>query len=231
MTYQYILTLFLVTVVSSACAGDDTTLKSDKDKVSYTIGYQIGQSMKRDGLEIETSIVKKAMDDVINDKQPALSAQEMQAAMLAQRERQQKQQQAKAETNLKAGTAFLAKNKKKKGVTVLPSGLQYKILKKGEGVKPKPTDTVSVHYRGTLISGEEFDSSYKRGEPATFRTNGVIKGWQEALQLMSTGSKWQIFVPAELGYGNRGTGADIGPNATLIFEIELLEIQSAGGTG
>jgi FKBP-type peptidyl-prolyl cis-trans isomerase FklB len=238
MTHQSILTFLLVTVVSSACAGDDATLKSDKDKISYTIGYQIGQSMKRDGLEIETSVVKKAMDDAMNDKQPALSTQEMQAAMLAQRERQQKQRerqqkqrQAKAETNLKAGNAFLDKNKKKKGVIALPSGLQYRILKKGNGGKPKPTDTVSVHYRGTLINGEEFDSSYKRGEPATFRANGVIKGWQEALQLMPTGSKWQIFVPAELGYGSHGAGASIGPNATLIFEIELLEIQSAGGTG
>ena len=129
------------------------------------------------------------------------------------------------ELNKKEGVEFLAANKSKEGVVILPSGLQYKILTEGTGPKPTASDTVVCNYRGTLISGAEFDSSYKRGQPASFPVNGVIKGWTEALQLMPVGSKWQLFVPAELGYGDRGAGADIGPGATLIFEVELLSIQ------
>jgi FKBP-type peptidyl-prolyl cis-trans isomerase FklB len=129
------------------------------------------------------------------------------------------------ETNKKQGDAFLAANKGKEGVVTLPSGLQYKILSAGTGPKPATSDSVVCNYRGTLIDGTEFDSSYKRGQPATFPVGGVIKGWTEALQLMPVGSKWQLFVPSELAYGERGTGADIGPNAVLIFEVELLSIQ------
>ncbi len=129
------------------------------------------------------------------------------------------------EKNKKEGEAFLAGNKKKEGVVTLPSGLQYKIIKDGSGAKPKPTDTVSVNYRGALIDGTEFDSSYKRGEPASFKVTGVIPGWTEALQLMKAGSKWQLFIPSNLAYGERGTGRDIAPNATLIFDVELLSIQ------
>jgi FKBP-type peptidyl-prolyl cis-trans isomerase len=128
--------------------------------------------------------------------------------------------------NKKAGEDFLAQNKTKEGVVALPDGLQYKILKAGNGPKPAPTDSVVCNYRGTLLDGTEFDSSYKRGQPATFPVSGVIKGWTEAVQLMPVGSKWQLFIPAELAYGNRGAGADIGPNATLIFEVELLSIQN-----
>jgi FKBP-type peptidyl-prolyl cis-trans isomerase len=130
------------------------------------------------------------------------------------------------EMNKKEGVEFLTANKSKEGVVMLPSGLQYKILTAGSGPKPTASDTVVCNYRGTLISGAEFDSSYKRGQPASFPVNGVIKGWTEALQLMPVGSKWQLFVPSELGYGDRGAGADIGPGATLIFEVELLSIQS-----
>ena len=128
-------------------------------------------------------------------------------------------------SNKKEGEDFLAANKSKEGVVTLPSGLQYKVLKEGTGPKPSPTDSVVCNYRGTLINGTEFDSSYKRGQPATFPVNGVIKGWTEALQLMPVGSKWQLFIPPDLAYGQRGAGADIGPNATLIFEVELLSIQ------
>jgi FKBP-type peptidyl-prolyl cis-trans isomerase FklB len=141
------------------------------------------------------------------------------------RSKQQEKMKVAGEMSKKEGVAFLAANKTKEGVVILPSGLQYKILTAGTGPKPTASDTVVCNYRGTLISGTEFDSSYKRGQPASFPVNGVIKGWTEALQLMPVGSKWQLFVPAELGYGDRGTGADIGPGATLIFEVELLSIQ------
>jgi len=130
-----------------------------------------------------------------------------------------------ADKNQKEGEVFLAENKKKKGVITLPSGLQYQVIKEGTGKIPKATDTVTTHYRGTLIDGTEFDSSYKRGEPASFPVNGVIKGWTEALQLMKVGSKWQLFIPSNLAYGPQGAGQAIGPNATLIFEIELLSIK------
>ena len=141
------------------------------------------------------------------------------------RSKQQEKMKVAGEMNKKEGVEFLAANKTKEGVVILPSGLQYKILTAGTGPKPTASDTVVCNYRGTLISGAEFDSSYKRGQPASFPVNGVIKGWTEALQLMPVGSKWQLFVPAELGYGDRGAGADIGPGATLIFEVELLSIQ------
>ena len=140
------------------------------------------------------------------------------------RERMEAKRKQDTETNKKEGDTFLAANKAKPGVTTLPSGLQYKVLKEGTGPKPTPTDTVECNYRGTLIDGKEFDSSYKRGEPATFPVTGVIKGWTEALQLMPVGSKWQLVLPPDLAYGERGAGADIGPNATLVFEVELLSI-------
>jgi FKBP-type peptidyl-prolyl cis-trans isomerase len=142
------------------------------------------------------------------------------------RARQEVAMQEAGEINKKAGDDFLAQNKTKEGVVALPDGLQYKILKEGNGPKPAATDSVVCNYRGSLIDGTEFDSSYKRGQPATFPVNGVIKGWTEAVQLMPVGSKWQLFVPADLAYGNRGAGPDIGPNATLIFEVELLSIQN-----
>jgi len=142
------------------------------------------------------------------------------------RKKQEEKAQQAGEANQKEGEAFLAANKSKPGVVTLPSGLQYKILKEGTGPKPTATDSVVCNYQGTLINGTEFDNSYKRGEPATFPVNGVIKGWTEALQLMPVGSKWQLFVPADLAYGPRGAGADIGPNSTLIFEVELLSIKA-----
>jgi FKBP-type peptidyl-prolyl cis-trans isomerase FklB len=142
------------------------------------------------------------------------------------REKQQAKMQVAGDANKKEGEAFLADNKSKEGVVALPSGLQYKVLKEGNGPKPTATDSVVCNYRGTLINGTEFDSSTKHGGPATFPVNGVIKGWTEALQLMPVGSKWQLFVPSDLAYAERGAGADIGPNATLIFEVELVSIQN-----
>ena len=144
------------------------------------------------------------------------------------RKKQEEKMKLAGDANQKEGAAFLAANKTKEGVVTTSSGLQYKVLKQGDGPKPTATDSVVCNYKGTLINGTEFDSSYKRGQPATFPVNGVIKGWTEALQLMPTGSKWQLFVPADLAYGARGAGQDIGPNATLIFEVELLSIQAKG---
>ncbi|MGB2603730.1 MAG: FKBP-type peptidyl-prolyl cis-trans isomerase, partial [Candidatus Sulfotelmatobacter sp.] len=159
---------------------------------------------------------------LLTDDEAQAALTEMQNDM---RKKQQEKQQVAGAANKKEGEAFLAGNKGKEGVVALPSGLQYKIIKSGTGPKPAATDSVFCNYRGTLIDGKEFDSSYKRGQPATFPVNGVIKGWTEALQLMPVGSKWQLFIPADLAYGDRGAGPDIGPDATLIFEVELVSIQ------
>jgi FKBP-type peptidyl-prolyl cis-trans isomerase FklB len=169
------------------------------------------------------------MKDGFSGGKPLLTEQEVQETVATfQKEMMAKQEElAKklGEKNKEEGEAFLAENKKKEGVKVLPSGLQYKVVKAGTGGKPKLTDTVTTHYRGTLIDGTEFDSSYRRGQPVSFPVAGVIPGWTEALQLMEEGSKWQLFIPPNLAYGERGAGRDIGPNATLIFEIELISIQ------
>ena len=189
----------------------------------------IGQSMKRDSLDIDPNIVARGLKDAVTGAKPLMTDEEIKTVMTAFRAEMSKKKQAEAqhagEANKQAGQQFLAANKTKEGVVTLPSGLQYKILKEGTGPKPTATDTVVCNYRGTLIDGTEFDSSYKRGEPATFPVGQVIKGWTEALQLMPVGSKWQLFIPSDLAYGERSPGAEIGPNSTLIFEIDLLSIQ------
>ena len=169
--------------------------------------------------------MSQAIEDVLSGSKLKLSTEDMQAAIEEFQKKQMKEMNAQAEKNKKAGEEFLAANKKKEGIHVTESGLQYKIIKKGSGKKPKATDTVEVHYKGTLINGEVFDSSYGRGEPTTFPVNRVIKGWQEALTLMSEGSKWEIYVPSDLAYGEKGAGGKIGPNETLIFEVELLKVK------
>ena len=207
------------------------TLKTQKEKISYAIGMNIGTGMHRQSLQIDPNILVRGLKDALAGGKTLMTDEEAKAVMTQlqnemRKAQQEKMQQAGA-ANKKEGEAFLEANKTKEGVKVLPSGLQYKILKEGAGPKPTATDTVVCNYRGTLIDGKEFDSSYKRGEPATFPVNGVIKGWTEALQLMSVGSKWQLFLPSDLAYGDRGAGADIGPDATLIFEVELMSIQQA----
>jgi len=206
------------------------TLKDNKDKVSYSIGLNIGKSMKQEGLDINPDALAAAMKDVFAGAKPQLTDEEVQAVMQEfQKEmmaKRMKGQQEGLTKNKAEGEKFLADNKKKEGIKTTASGLQYKVIKDGTGKTPKATDTVSTHYRGTLISGKEFDSSYKRGEPAEFPVNGVIKGWTEALQLMKEGAKWQLFIPSELAYGERGAGQDIGPNSTLIFDIELLSVKA-----
>jgi FKBP-type peptidyl-prolyl cis-trans isomerase FklB len=207
------------------------TLKTQKEKISYAIGMNIGTGMHRQSLQIDPNILLRGLKDALAGGKTLMTDEEAKAVMTQlqndmRKAQQEKMQQAGA-ANKKEGDTFLEANKAKEGVKVLPSGLQYKILKEGTGPKPTASDTVVCNYRGTLIDGKEFDSSYKRGEPATFPVNGVIKGWTEALQLMPVGSKWQLFLPADLAYGDRGAGADIGPDATLIFEVELMSIQPA----
>jgi len=205
-------------------------LKSDKDKVSYAIGVNIGKSMRKDTVDVDPAIFSRGMKDALAGGKLLLTDDEIKATLTKLqtelRARQEVAMQKAGDINKKAGDDFLAQNKTKEGVVALPDGLQYKVLKQGNGPKPTATDSVVCNYRGTLLDGTEFDSSYKRGQPATFPVNGVIKGWTEAVQLMPVGSKWQLFIPADLAYGNRGAGADIGPNATLIFEVELLSIQN-----
>jgi FKBP-type peptidyl-prolyl cis-trans isomerase len=206
------------------------TLKTPKDKLSYALGMNLGTNLHKETIEVDPAIVLRGLRDALAAGKTLLTEDEARAALTQLqtevRGKQQEKMKVAGEMNKKEGVEFLAANKSKEGVVVLPSGLQYKVLAAGTGPKPTATDSVVCNYRGTLISGAEFDSSYKRGQPATFPVNGVIKGWTEALQLMPVGSKWQLFVPSELGYGDRGAGADIGPGATLIFEVELLSIQS-----
>jgi FKBP-type peptidyl-prolyl cis-trans isomerase FklB len=202
-------------------------LKTDKQKFSYTAGYQIGQNLKRQNLDLDSKTFSQGVQDAITNAKPRLKPEEMQAAVQAQQKKDMDKQAAVAKKNLDAGQAFLEANKKKDGVVTLPSGLQYKVVTEGKGKQPKSTDTVVAHYRGTLINGTEFDSSYQRNEPATFPVGGVIKGWQEALPLMKEGSKWQVYIPSDLAYGPRGAGAGIGPNEVLVFDIELLSVKEA----
>jgi FKBP-type peptidyl-prolyl cis-trans isomerase len=205
------------------------TLTTQKDKVSYAVGMSMAKTLQRDSLEVEPDILVKGLKDVLAGNKPLLTDEQAGATLAALQEEMRAKQQEKAQqaglSNKKEGDDFLAANKGKEGVVTLPSGLQYKILTQGTGPKPTASDSVVCNYRGKLINGTEFDSSYKRGQPATFPVGGVIKGWTEALQLMPVGSKWQLFVPSDLAYGARGAGQDIGPNATLIFEVELISIQ------
>jgi len=205
------------------------TLETQKQKVSYSIGLDIGSNFKQGGIDIDQEALARGIKDAIADSTRLLTPAQIQETMQKfQQEMMAKQSEKTTMTgdkNKTAGEAFLAENAKKEGVVTLPSGLQYKIIKAGNGPKPKPTDEVTTHYRGTLIDGTEFDSSYKRGEPTSFPVDGMIAGWTEALQLMPVGSKWQLFIPSNLAYGPRGAGGDVGPNATLIFDIELLAIK------
>ncbi len=222
-----------ICLLASVCWADEqATLKDQKDRESYSLGYQFGQSLKQQGLDIDLDVYTAAIRDALGPKKPLMSQDEirltiseLQKRVMAARQNELKE---KAEKNFIEGKAFLEKNREKEGVKTLPDGLQYKVLAEGPGNTPKATDTVQVNYRGTFIDGTEFDSSYKRGQPATFQVDGVIKGWTETLQLMKVGSKWQLFIPPYLAYGERGMGR-IPPNSTLIFEIELLSI--GDGTG
>lgn len=223
--------LVVLLLATPAVAEKKVELKTAKDKLSYSIGFDMGSSLKRNGIEVDPRILTKAIQDVLLGGKPLMTEQEMRDSIMAlQKEmaaKQQEQAKGMGDKNMKEGEAFLTENKKKEGVTVLPSGLQYVVLAEGKGNRPKATDTVTVQYRGTLIDGTEFDSSYKRGQPATFALNQVIKGWTEGVQLIKEGGKIRLFVPSELAYGDRGAGAQIGPNAALIFEVELISVGQA----
>jgi FKBP-type peptidyl-prolyl cis-trans isomerase len=205
-------------------------LKTQKDKFSYALGMNLGANLHKQSVPVDPNLMARGLKDALAGGKTLLTEEEARAVITAvqndMREKQQAKMQAAGGANKKEGEAFLADNKSKEGVIALPSGLQYKVLKEGNGPKPTATDSVVCNYRGTLINGTEFDSSTKHGGPATFPVNGVIKGWTEALQLMPVGSKWQLFVPSDLAYAERGAGGDIGPNATLIFEVELVSIQN-----
>lgn len=213
-------------LVTQASAGEPPALKTQKDKVSYGIGVDVARNFTRLGIEIDQDALIKGLKDGLSGEKLLMTESDLRATMNAYqvelRGRMMQAMQAAAVENKKKGDAFLSENKTKEGVVTLPSGLQYKILKAGNGNKPSEADTVECNYRGTLIDGTEFDSSYWTGKPATFKVTGVIPGWTEALKLMPVGSKWQVFIPSQLAYGERGAGRDIGPNATLIFELELL---------
>lgn len=223
--------IFLAASLAATGVAAETALKTDKEKLSYSLGAQIGQDIKRNELEIDVDTFARAMRDAVSGAKPAMTDEEirttMQAFQQTMRQKAMAKMQEMGETNKKASDAFLANNKTKPGVKTLPSGIQYQVIAMGKGKKPTQKDQVVAHYTGTLIDGTEFDSSVKRGEPATFPLNGVIKGWQEVLPLMPVGSKWKVWIPPELGYGPRGAGQQIGPNQALIFDIELLKIKKA----
>jgi FKBP-type peptidyl-prolyl cis-trans isomerase FklB len=217
------------TPAANSTAPGRTALTTDKEKDSYAVGLNIGRSLKKQPVDIDTPSLLRGVKDALAGSTPLLTDAEIDAALKQLSSQVQAKQDAEmakmGEANMKEGEDFLAANKTKDGVVTLPSGLQYKIVTAGTGAKPTAKDTVVCNYRGTFINGTEFDSSYKRGQPASFPVGGVIKGWTEALQLMPVGSKWQLFVPPDLAYGQRGAGGAIGPNQTLIFDVELISIK------
>lgn len=229
--FSVILAVFLISTVACQSKVEKKDLKTFKDSVSYAIGYDIGSNFRNQEIDVELDMVKKGIERGLTDTSAAaaiFTKEELQQIFGVLQQKMMEKQQSKmdgvAKKNKDVEDKFLAENSKKPGVVTLPSGLQYKVIKAGNGVSPKATDKVTVHYRGTLINGQEFDSSIGRGEPVTFPVNGVIPGWTEALQLMKVGDKWELYIPSALAYGNRGAGQMIEPGATLIFEVELLGI-------
>jgi len=224
-----IIAAVLVLSLSSVCWSEEkTNLKDQKARDSYSLGYEFGGNLKRQEIELDREVLLRAVQDALDNKNPGLSREEIRDTILKLRQKtmvmQDRRFRERAAKNLAEGKAFRAKNETKEGVKVLPSGLQYKIISEGTGTSPNETDAVTVNYRGTFIDGSEFDSSYGRSEPATMNMIGVIPGWKEALPLMKTGSKWQIFLPPELGYGARQYGR-IPANSALIFELELIAVK------
>jgi FKBP-type peptidyl-prolyl cis-trans isomerase FklB len=222
MKLRVTVVLGILFLVSQVNAQEKPVLKNQKEKVSYSIGLNIGRNLgsdlKKQSIDIDPNSLARGIQDALSGANPLLSNEEIQETMVAL-------QKEMAEKHKQQGDAFLSENKKKEGVKTLPSGLQYKVIKAGTGKKPKLNETVTVNYRGTLIDGTEFDSSFRRGQPVAFPVSGVIPGWTEAFPLMEEGAKWQLFIPPNLAYGERGAGGLIGPNATLIFEVELISVQ------
>ena len=226
---RFIISFALLSLAGSVFGQDKSTpLKDSKDKVSYSIGLNIGFNLKKQNVSINPDTFVLGLKDALAGK-PQMTDEQVKETMTAFEKEMIDKQKAAGGKNGAEGEKFLAENKKKEGVKTTASGLQYKVVKEGTGAQPKEKDTVMANYRGTLIDGTEFDSSYTRGQPATFPVSGVIKGWTEALQTMKVGSKYQLFIPANLAYGERAIGPDIGPNSTLIFEVELLDVKPAAG--
>lgn len=241
MRNKFVVTMLCLAITAgTAAAAEKTEFKTKKEKTSYAVGYNMGLGLKRSleaqSIEVDLEVIKQGVADAFAGTPPLVQEQEIRDILTelqkdyeAKRKealaKQQEKMKEMGEKNKKEGDAFLKENAKKSGIKVLPSGLQYKILSEGKGKKPSPSDTVTVNYKGMLIDGTEFDSSYKRGQPATFGLNQVIKGWTEGIPLIKEGGKIQLFIPPDLGYGDRGAGQLIGPNAVLIFEVELLSTQ------
>jgi FKBP-type peptidyl-prolyl cis-trans isomerase FklB len=224
-----LIVVFSLGLFVNLCLSEEESPASDpKYKDSYSLGYQFGDNLKKQKVEINTEVMIQAIHDALAGKEPQLSQEQMRTTLSDMRQKvmaaQQKAMAEQGAKNLAEGKVFLAENAKKEGVVTLPSGLQYKVLKDGTGKTPQATDSVTVHYRGTLMDGTEFDSSYSRNNPSTFKVSAVIAGWTEALQLMKEGAKWQLFIPADLAYKERGMPPRIAPNSPLIFEVELISV-------
>lgn len=217
--------LLCVTMFSLSVPVHSQELESQTERFSYTMGYQMGLSLQRPGMDLDEDVLVQALRDALGGVEPKLSRNEMDAAIAEQRAKLENRRQEKAGANLARGEAFLEENRQRDEVTETESGLQYEVLSEGDGAQPAATDTVLVHYEGSLLDGSVFDSSYERNNPATLPLDGVIKGWQEGLRLMKEGAKYKFYIPAHLAYGESGAGERIGPNEALIFEVELLEIQ------
>ncbi len=209
----------------AAAPANDAKLATAEQKVSYGFGLQMGSNLKEMPFDLDVEAVLAGIRDIIADKQPRISQEDLQMAMAEVQQKVMTKATAQGESNRVAGEKFLAENGKKEGIKTTASGLQYQVIEEGKGATPTAEDTITAHYKGTLLDGSTFDSSYDRGEPATFPVSGVIKGWTEALQLMKVGSKYRLFIPANLAYGERPAGRKIGPNSTLIFDIHLLAIE------
>ncbi len=229
MRYVVVMAIGLAVVSVAGFGQKKTALKTQKQKASYGIGMDIGKNFKEQFPDVDVDAMVRGFRDALAGAKPAIAQSELDSVMAVFQQEMMQRRSAKtaAESakNLQEGETFCAENKGKPGVITLPSGLQYKVIKEGTGPKPTPKDTVVCNYRGTLVNGKEFDSSYKRGQPAEFVLGQVIPGWIEALQMMPVGSKWELYIPANLAYGERSMGADIGPNSTLVFEVELLGIK------
>lgn len=235
MYLRVVVSVIMLAMFAAGCTAEEKAAKPEmkldtaKNKISYTIGVNIGQDFKMQKMDIDPEILLEGLKDSMAGKELKMSEEEMVAEIQAYQQEMQAKMAAEMEQaatkNKEEGEAFLADNATKEGVVVTESGLQYKVVEAGEGDSPGPNDVATVHYRGTLIDGTQFDSSYDRGQPATFPVGGVIAGWTEALQLMKPGAKYQLFIPSELAYGPRGAGQDIGPNAVLKFDVELISVE------
>jgi len=225
MKSKWILTLFgIVLMASQVNAKQTLTLKNEREKMSYIMGMDIGENIRRQAIDVDPDIFLKGIRDVLTGTKPLLTEQEIREFAARFQKEMMENQQALTEKNKKEGEAFLSGDKKKEGIVILPSGLQYKVIKVGIGRKPQPTDKVTIHYRARLLNGTEFDSSYRRGQPEILQVNEVMPGLMEALTLMQEGAKWLLYIPPDLGYGERGAGGRIGPNAAVLFEAELISI-------